>query len=237
MKNSFKLIILLSAAAVLSGCFSYPRWVENLPEDKEIYFPLAPGYKVRQDFTGTWKRTVETRFGIRNRVAVSDGTEEIHIANSGTTGYTYEKTHIYSELVSGKHQEIHYTESGTIQVMLPYLLFKPEKALIYKSPRKRILPSRQIITRKDLTISAVTESAMKETDPPPSLLFYYDPARRMLLPMVYDRFNRYYDFGIVEGTTGKYDHSSDFFMASVRRYADLRIHSHGYKFSQDYGDF
>jgi hypothetical protein len=248
MKISFiikKIVFILPMLVLGAGCFSYPRWVNHLPDDQSELFKVNKessqnGVSRKSsdvpDFTGLWKRHVETHFGIKNRVAVSDGKEEISVFTSdsvsasplGSAELKYEKLHIYYELVSGKHQEIFYKETGTIRTVLPYLEFTPLEAWYYKSEKKRLFPERTVIQRSDLTHTPVEQISFKKISAPRSLLYYYDSNRRMIIPMVYDRMNRYYDFGIYEGTTGKYDYSSVFFKAAVRRYTEQRIHEHGY---------
>ncbi len=206
------LLALSLSATFIAGCGG-PTWIHRLPPADT---PRERG------LDGVWVRLSPSRYTVADPSSYSYGKETLQIE-----GERYTKLHRYREVVHTKELVRVYREKGEVRRGEFWILFVPHTAESYEKKRKGELLQRKV-GEHSFGAPSVEESLFRRRSTPRPLLFYYEPERERLTPLVYEWMGKEYRFGLRQGVTKPYDHTSPSFRFFLRRYNDKKFRPHGY---------
>lgn len=226
---AWRALALVFLAFSFFSCAPQPQWIRRLPVGAEI----RPGTRAATEVLrpGLWVRPVTSRYSIIYDGVAWRGSEALAIKANGP-GFTYQKMHRYVEWREEEYARIVYQEEGEIRTALPWVLFQPRRAALFRrSDKLASRPDRgksaeiQIPDDRSLPLTPVA--------PPAPLLYFLGADGRTLTPLTFERFGEWYEHGIYEGCDRPFDSDSSSFLRRYTFYTEKVEQRHRYVFQRE----
>ena len=204
-------VALTSLCVGLCACFGGPAWIHSLPKRSPADFRIA-------ELSGTYVRTVESRYSAGNRAVGWQGREWLELGNGKPNAYV--KVHLYVEQSGTRVRQIVYRETGTIEIGAQWVLLTPAYAGLYR--REGTADAAHVVplpNAADVRLQPVT---------PGPLVYFYNARELSLTPAAFERFGKVFEHGIHEGCGQPYETLSPPFRAAALQYNHKVFHRHGY---------
>lgn len=201
-------------------CAARPAWVHSTPERQALAAGSLP-----VNIEGIWRRDAQNRFPVAHKSAYSDSDEWIEILPDGK----YLKVQMYAEVVSGTEKFTAYRETGTISENAEWILFSPTRTEFFESEGPVRNPPDGIDPQYPFPEPG--SIAFRERSNPEPLLFLLEKGKQedLLIPSAYERLGVTFNFGLYEGSRGKFDSRSRHFENNKQTVVNRRFQPAHYR--------
>lgn len=223
---------LLSLYAAILSCSPHPQWIRRLPLKTG---PVADALR-----PGIWIRPVTSRYSILYDRVSWQGMEKVEIT-TGHRGFSYQKIHDYIEWREGHFAVILYREEGELELALPWVLFRPKKAVQFRRSGEQLPNSFHGSKSNNSSERGTSPEILLEirladnrshtftpVSLPPPLLYFLGSKGRTLTPLTFERFGEWHEHGIFEGCDRPFDSSSSSFRRRYTYYTEKTTQTHRY---------